>query len=142
MSCECNACKPVPAVIAKGATLTLDWKPAGAMLPTDDAARKALPLLTFFTEYFPDVMIELVQLCVAGNIQHNKDLAPSDIKWAREKSKDQLNTAMRHLWDRAVGVHYDVDAQPHLIKMIWRGMAQRQLDIEAERARPVEHHSV
>ncbi len=105
----------------------------GQGLPVDDAARKALPILTFLTEYFPDVIVELTALCVAGNIQHSKDLAPADIKWAREKSKDQLNTAFRHLWDRARGVHFDADGQPHLVKTIWRAMAQRQLDIEQER---------
>jgi hypothetical protein len=103
-------------------------------LPLDDASRKALPIFTFLTEYFPDVVVELTKLCVAGNIQHNKDLAPADIKWAREKSKDQLNTAFRHLWDRAIGAHYDADGIAHLTKTVWRSMAQRQLDIEAERA--------
>jgi len=103
------------------------------MLPTDDKLRKALPILTFLVEYFPDVIIELTQLCVAGNIQHNPELAPTDIKWAREKSKDQLNTAFRHLFDRARGVHYDADKIAHLTKTAWRSMAQRQLDIEAER---------
>ena len=103
-------------------------------LPLDDASRKALPIFTFLTEYFPDVVVELTKLCVAGNIQHNKDLAPADIKWVREKSKDQLNTAFRHLWDRALGVHYDADGIAHLTKTVWRSMAQRQLDIEAERA--------
>src|SRR6266853_6986431 len=103
------------------------------MLPTDDKARKALPILTFLTEYFPDVIVELTKLCVQGNIQHNPELAPTDIKWAREKSTDQMNTAFRHMFDRKRGVHFDSDGQRHIIKSVWRNMAQAQLDIEAAR---------
>lgn len=121
----------IPPAIAVQPPVLQPPSPMG--LPTDDASRKALPILTFLTEYFPDVIVELTALSVQGNRQHNPDLAPSDIKWAREKSKDQLNTAFRHLWDRARGVHLDADGCPHLVKMIWRGMAQRQLDIEQER---------
>lgn len=102
-------------------------------LPLEDKERKMLPILTFLAEYFPDVIVELTQLCVKGNIQHNPELNPADIKWAREKSTDQLNTAFRHLFDRATGTHYDKDGAAHLIKTIWRAAAQRQLDIEAER---------
>ena len=89
-------------------------------LPLDDASRKALPIFTFLTEYFPDVVVELTKLCVAGNIQHNKDLAPADIKWAREKSADQLNTAFRHIFERKCGVVKDTDGQYHAIKAMWR----------------------
>jgi hypothetical protein len=101
------------------------------MLPTDDKLRKALPILTFLTEYFPDVIVELTKLCVQGNIQHNPELAPTDIKWAREKSADQMNTAFRHMFDRARGLHFDSDGVRHIIKSVWRNMAQAQLDIEA-----------
>ncbi len=103
------------------------------VLPLDDAARKALPIFTFLTEYFPDVIVELTRLCVAGNIQHNPELAPNDIMWAIEKSTDHMNTAFRHQFDRGTGTHYDKDEQPHLVKAIWRLCAQRQTDIWAER---------
>jgi hypothetical protein len=103
------------------------------MLPTDDKLRKALPIFTFLVEYFPDVIVELTKLCVQGNIQHNPELAPNDIKWAREKSTDQMNTAFRHMFDRARGVHFDSDGVRHIIKSVWRNMAQAQLDIEAFR---------
>jgi len=131
---DCEKClDEIPPVIRLVKQVAQETNTLGRGLPTEDAARKALPILTFLTEYFPDVIVELTQLCVAGNIQHNPELAPSDIKWARGKSKDQLNTAFRHLWDRARGVHFDADGQPHLVKTIWRAMAQRQLDIEESR---------
>ena len=103
------------------------------MLPTNDKERKALPIFTFLTQYFPDVVVELTKLCVKGNIQHNPHLAPHDIKWAREKSSDQLNTAFRHLFDHACGVKCDSDGVYHLAKAIWRLSAELQLTIEATR---------
>lgn len=107
--------------------------PAVLGLPVTDAERKALPILTFLTEYFPDAVIELTKLCVAGNIQHNPELAPTDIKWARAKSADQLNTAFRHIFDRKRGVLKDTDGCFHSVKAAWRMMAQSQLDIEESR---------
>jgi hypothetical protein len=107
------------------------------MLPTDDKLRKALPIFTFLVEYFPDVIVELTKLCVQGNIQHNPELAPTDIKWAREKSTDQLNTAFRHMFDRGRGLHFDSDGVRHIIKSVWRNMAQAQLDIEEHRRQSV-----
>jgi hypothetical protein len=104
-----------------------------APLPLDDAERKALPILTFLCEYFPDAIVELTRLCVQGNIQHNPELAPTDIKWAREKSADQLDTAFRHLFERKLGIIKDADGQYHSIKAAWRNLAQAQLDIEADR---------
>lgn len=103
-------------------------------LPTDDKARKALPLLTFLTEYFPDAIIEMVKVSVQGNIQHNPELAPADIKWARGKSTDQLNTAFRHIWDHKTGTTVDSDGMYHLAKAAWRVLAQLQLTVEHDRA--------
>lgn len=101
-------------------------------LPIDDKERKMLPILTFLTEYFPDAILAMVRVCVAGNIQHNPELAPADIKWARGKSADQLNTAFRHLWDHKVGLAKDSDGQYHLAKAMWRIGAALQLQIERD----------
>lgn len=106
-------------------------------LPTDDAARKALPILTYLTEYFPDSTLAEVAVAVAGNEQHNPG---EPLHWAREKSRDQLNTAFRHIWDHKRGTVKDTDGQYHLAKAIWRLKAELQLTIEAERAAAgVEH---
>jgi hypothetical protein len=99
-------------------------------LPTDDKARKEIPIWSFLMRYFPDALLAVVGVCVAGNKQHNPELASSDIQWSRDKSIDQMNTAMRHMWDYGTGVKKDADGQWHLAKAIWRLSAQLQLDIE------------
>ena len=101
------------------------------MLPTDPKERKAIPLYTFLTQYFPDALIELVKVSVAGNDQHNPG---QPLHWARSKSTDQLNTAMRHLLDHGMGNQVDTDGTKHLAKAAWRIMAELQLNIEANRA--------
>lgn len=98
-------------------------------LPTSDKERKALPLLTYLTEYFPDATLAELGVSVAGNLQHNPG---EPLHWAREKSKDQLNTAFRHLWDHKTGTTKDTDGQYHLAKAIWRLKAELQLLIEAD----------
>lgn len=100
-------------------------------LPTDYQARKDIPMWDFMFKYFPDAWLALVHVSVAGQKQHN-DNEPG-IRWAREKSTDQLNTAFRHIWDYGTGVKKDTDGQWHLAKSVWRQMAQLQLDIEEER---------
>jgi hypothetical protein len=100
-------------------------------LPTNNAARKALPIWAYMFGYFPDAFLAEVEVAVAGNDQHNKG---EPLHWAREKSTDQLNTALRHQFDYAKGVKKDVDGTWHLAKAIWRLKAQLQLDIEADKA--------
>src|SRR5271155_1076193 len=100
-------------------------------LPTEDKARKALPLWTFLTEYFLKAWIAVANVAIKGNEQHNPG---EPLHWAREKSTDQMNTAFRHQLDYAMGVKKDTDGQWHLAKAIWRLSAQLQLDIEAEEA--------
>jgi hypothetical protein len=99
-------------------------------LPTDNAARKALPLWDYMFGYFPDAFLAEVEVAVAGNDQHNKG---EPLHWAREKSTDQLNTALRHQMDYAKGVKKDIDGTWHLAKAIWRLKARLQLDIEEDR---------
>lgn len=102
-------------------------------LPTDDKARKALPIWTYQMEYFPDALLAEVGVAVAGNLQHNPG---EPLHWAREKSTDQMNTAFRHMWDHGRGTTRDTDGQYHLAKAIWRLKAELQLTIEKERATP------
>lgn len=83
----------------------------------------------FMFKYFPLAWLEVVQVAVKGNEQHNPG---EPLHWARGKSMDQLNTAFRHQFDYGLGVKRDTDGQHHLAKAIWRLMAQLQLDIEEE----------
>lgn len=101
-------------------------------LPTDDAERKGLPLWTFLMEYFPLAFLEVVRVAVDGDKQHKNE--GGKIRWAREKSTDQLNTAMRHQFDYGTGQTHDKDGRAHLAKAIWRLSAQLQLDEEARLA--------
>lgn len=101
-------------------------------LPKDAKARKALPVYTYMTEYFPDAFLAEVSVAVAGNEQHNPG---EPLHWAREKSPDHLDCAWRHCIDHKKSPR-DTDGQYHLAKAIWRLKAELQLVIEAERAKP------
>ena len=105
--------------------LTQPTNPKG--LPSTDAARKALPIWTGFVMYFPDVLAAVADVSKKGNDQHNPG---ESLHWAREKSTDQMNTAMRHMLDHARGNRFDTDGSRHLAKAIWRLCAELQLDIE------------
>jgi hypothetical protein len=98
------------------------------MLPYDPLARKGIPLYTFLTQYFPDAIVELVKVSVAGNAQHNPG---EPMHWSRGKSTDQLDTAMRHQFDHGAGARYDADGCMHLAKAAWRLLAEVQLMCEA-----------
>lgn len=97
-------------------------------LPTDYNARKAIPLYDFLTGYFPDALVEVTKVAVEGNKQHNPG---EPLHWARGKSMDQLNTAMRHMFDHRVSKR-DTDGCLHLAKAAWRLLAEIQLLTEAE----------
>jgi hypothetical protein len=99
-------------------------------LPTDDKARKALPLYTYMTEYFPDAYIAEVEVAVAGNEQHNPG---EPLHWARGKSMDQMDCAFRHMLDHKKNA-VDTDGKYHLAKAIWRLKAELQLLIESDNA--------
>jgi len=116
------------------------------MLPKEYSARKDFPLLTVLTAYFPDAIEALVELCKKGNAQHSVDanavnpfkLDGDKVVWDRSKSTDQVNTAMRHLWDherakRGAGSVVDDDGILHVIKTAWRALAEAQLTIERGR---------
>lgn len=99
-------------------------------LPTDNAARKEQQMWTYLTEYFPDSFEAELQVAIVGNRQHNPG---EPLHWARQKSADQMNTAMRHMWDHKTVGPKDTDGCYHLAKAIWRLKAELQLVIERER---------
>jgi len=93
-----------------------------------DAERKALPIFTGVFEYFLDALLEVAAVSKAGNDQHNPG---QPLHWAKEKSQDQLNTALRHAAQHGTR---DTDGRRHMGKACWRMLAELQLEIEAERA--------
>jgi hypothetical protein len=100
------------------------------MLPFDPKARKALPLYTFLTQYFPDAIAELVKVSVNGNAQHNPG---EPLHWSRGKSTDQLDAAMRHLFDHGAGIRYDESGMMVLAQAAWRILAEIQIIKDRER---------
>lgn len=110
-------------------------------LPKGYDARKAIPLFDFLTKYFPLALVEVTKIAVAGNEQHNPG---EPLHWARGKSMDQLNTAMRHIFDHGMGNVYDTEPPEvetkiggptmHLAKAAWRLLAEIQLICEARDA--------
>ena len=88
-------------------------------LGEDASERKSVPIYTAFVKYFPDAIIEVTKLSVRGNAQHN---TPEKIWWDKDKSKDELDSLMRHL------IEGDWAA------VAWRAMAnlQRECDKKSQ----------
>lgn len=103
-----------------------------AHLPTDAAERKTIPLASGVLDYFPDALIEVAKVSYKGNQQHNPG---EPLHWAKEKSTDHADTAMRHFVER---FGRDEDGQRHAAKACWRMLAFLQTLIEEERADPRE----
>lgn len=99
-------------------------------LPTDPAERKATPIVTGFLDYFPLACLEVSRVSVAGNAQHNPG---EPLHWARGKSMDQADTAVRHIMERGA---LDTDGQYHMAKAIWRMMADFEIFLEEKRGLP------
>ncbi|MCK9370908.1 DUF5664 domain-containing protein [Candidatus Dojkabacteria bacterium] len=89
--------------------------------------RKAMPVFTGVLRYFPDAILEVTKASLAGNNQH---LAGQPLHWDRSKSQDQMDALTRHLLDYARGEEFDDDGVRHLTKVVWRGLAQLQKDLE------------
>lgn len=115
-----------------------------SLFPVDDQARKMLPIFKMLTGYFPKAMREVTRVCVANNVRYNPDRDPADINWARGKSPDQLGSAFRHIFERAVDgkVFEEVSETVKsatgieriyvLAEATWRLAAALELDIEAQ----------
>jgi hypothetical protein len=100
----------------------------GAAAPSEAEARKQTPIWSGVMQYFPRVWEHIARVSWKGNQQHNPG---QPLHWAREKSTDQLDAAMRHMLDHAVAAK-DTDGQYHLAKAIWRLCAEFQLFLEKE----------
>lgn len=96
----------------------------------DAALRKSQPVYSGVLKYFPDALLEVAKVSKLGNDQHNPG---EPMHWAREKSTDQLDAAVRHILDYAKGIPIDSDGGSHLAKAAWRILAQLQLLVEAEK---------
>ena len=88
------------------------------------ANRKSVPLCTGVLDYFPDALIEVAKVSVAGNEQHNPG---QPLHWAKEKSTDHSDCILRHLVERGTN---DTDGVRHSAKLAWRALALLQTEIE------------
>lgn len=96
-----------------------------SILTSDKAVRKNLPIVRGVLDYFPNAIAEVAYVSVIGNQQHNSG---EPLHWAREKSDDHADSAVRHILERGT---FDVDGVRHTAKAAWRILALLQLEIEA-----------
>ncbi len=101
---------------------------AFTVLPTDAAARKAIPLATGVLDYFPAALAEVAKVSKIGSDQHHPG---QPLHWERGKSMDQADTLVRHLMERGT---VDIDGTRHSAKVAWRALALLQQELEDEGA--------
>lgn len=97
------------------------------MLPTDPKERKKFPIATGCLGYFPQALLLVSRVSYDGNEQHNPG---QPLRWAREKSKDQPDAALRHLTE-ALAMPPGKERAYLLAQVVWRVSAECELTIEA-----------
>lgn len=100
-------------------------------LPTESAARKAMPIASGVFDYFPAVFGELARLSKDGNDKHNPG---QPLHHSRGVSDDHDDCLLRHFVERG---SYDDDGHLHRTKIVWRAMAALQLELEQRGLAPV-----
>lgn len=96
------------------------------LLPTDPAARKAMPIGTGVLDYFPLALAEVALVSKVGNDQHHPG---EPLHWDKSKSMDHADCIPRHFIDRFAR---DTDGQRHSAKLAWRALAMLQTELENE----------
>jgi hypothetical protein len=94
-------------------------------LPSDAAARKALPIATGVLDYFPDALAAVAHCSRVGNDQHNPG---QPLHWSKGKSTDHADCLVRHLIQRGT---VDSDGVRHAAKVAWRALALLQTELDA-----------
>lgn len=93
-------------------------------MTNDKGARKAIPISTGVLDYFPRAIAAIAHLSQVGNDQHNPG---EHLHWAREKSQDQVDCALRHHLERGIT---DDDSVLHSTKAAWRFLAALEIELE------------
>lgn len=90
--------------------------------------RKDMPLFSGVFKYFPNALLEVSKVSVAGNKQHKNG---EELKWDRSKSTDEADALARHLLQAG---EIDDDGLRHTSKVAWRALAllEKELEIEKE----------
>lgn len=99
-----------------------------AVLPTDSAERKTIPIFSGVLNYFPLAVAAVARVSKRGNDKHNPG---SPLRWARGKSTDHEDCIARHLIDietvdTSTGEYEDAAA------LAWRALAKLQ-ELEEQR---------
>jgi Domain of unknown function (DUF5664) len=103
---------------------------ARPLFTAEAVERKKYPVYSGVLCYFPAAIAEISRVSYLGNEQHNPG---EPLHWARGKSTDQGDTALRHIMDHENDPR-DTDGAYHLAKACWRLLARLQLHLEAEGA--------
>lgn len=90
-------------------------KRVGNPLPDDDKERKEFPLYSGLFAYFPSALAAVSHRSFEGNEKHNPG---QPLHWARGKSKDHKDAALRHL------------LEDDLVGAAWRILAALQIKLE------------
>jgi len=98
--------------------------------------RKQRPVYTGVLKYFPDAIMEVAKVSLAGNQQHHPD---KPLHWDRAKSTDELDALARHLINAG---ELDDDGQRHSAKVAGRALANLQKEIEAERDKTKQKYKI
>ncbi|WP_139375702.1 dATP/dGTP diphosphohydrolase domain-containing protein [Sphingopyxis flava] len=104
-------------------------------LPEDDGDRLAYPMFDGLLAYFPNALAEVAMVSMIGNQQHNPG---QPMHWARGKSTDHANKAVRHLVDHG---KRDARGVRHTARAAWRILALLQEEIERDEGRPLSRAS-
>lgn len=102
------------------------------MLPTNSKERKETPIATGVLDYFPRTVAALARLSWLANEKHNPG---EPVHWAREKSNDHADCAMRHFMERGKMDTLEGEDVLHIVESAWRVLALAELELE-ERSRP------
>lgn len=94
-------------------------------LPKDAKERKGVPMASGLLDYFPAALAAVAHVSKVGNDQHNPG---EPMHWARGKSADHADCAIRHLMERGT---IDTDGLRHTAKAAWRALAELQIELEA-----------
>lgn len=88
--------------------------------------RKRTPIYSGVLKYFPDALLEISRVSLAGNEQHHPG---EPLYWDKPKSNDHFDAMVRHSLDAG---KLDTDGMRHTAKMAWRALAALQIELEAD----------
>lgn len=93
--------------------------------------RKSMPIFTGVLKYFPNALLEVSKVSLAGNKQHKNG---EELKWDKSKSPDEADALVRHLLQAG---EIDDDGIRHTSKVAWRALALLERELERENKRNI-----